>query len=250
VRRAVVWGLLLLPTVIGIAYALERPLYPRNIEAADHTHAFDIFCLPFTVGSGNLPATVWNQLRENLLPHEVAGLVAWGAVLLLGAGLRIVDRWWNIETWLERKGPEADYSDRPWHERPIPAPVLGLTALAGLVAFSIVGCFAYYPPPGEVFEELRIVRTEAIHASNLVQQEQALRWIELWQDWTRRLEVGVYLREGKLTETQRAAAARMRDVLEELKHEVEEEEREEIQQQVRATNLAYQQLRTAFLESQ
>ncbi len=47
----------------------------------------------------------------------------------------------------------------------ISPPVLGGVALAGLVAFSIVGCFAYYPSPKEVFEEMYILRGEVLTAA-------------------------------------------------------------------------------------
>ena len=32
-----------------IAYAIENPLFPSEIDPPGHTHAFDIYCRPFTL---------------------------------------------------------------------------------------------------------------------------------------------------------------------------------------------------------
>ncbi|MGZ3433636.1 MAG: hypothetical protein ACXVA7_17820 [Isosphaeraceae bacterium] len=54
--------------------------------------------------------------------------------------------------WLESEA-SLRQNKRGWLDANLSAPVLAGVALAGLVAFSIVGCFAYYPAPKEVFEE-------------------------------------------------------------------------------------------------
>jgi uncharacterized protein len=248
VRRSLLWGTLLLATILGIAYGLERPLYPRDVDPADHTHAFDVYSQPFSEGASGLPSLVWQQLRHDIQIFELAGLIAWGSIILMGLGLRLLDRYWKIEDWLEQPGPEVDTANLPWHQRPIPAPVLGFTVLVGLVAFSIVGCFAYYPEPEEVFEEMRIVRTEAMSAALSQEPDNALRWIEAWEDWTRRLEVGHFLRGGELSEYHRMKARVMRNHLELLEHEIEEGTPEEIKQQAWKADRAYRRLRIAFLE--
>src|SRR5208337_1285677 len=61
--------------------------------------------------------------------------------------------------WLESEA-SLRQNKRGWLDANLSAPVLGGVALAGLVAFSIVGCFAYYPAPKEVFEEMYILRGE------------------------------------------------------------------------------------------
>ena len=43
----------------------------------------------------------------------------------------------------------------------MPGPVLGLIALFGLVVFSVVALYIYYPDPQEVFDEIVLVRAEA-----------------------------------------------------------------------------------------
>ena len=47
-RRGFAWMGILLTVVIAIAYAIENPLFPDEIEPPGHTHAFDIYCRPFS----------------------------------------------------------------------------------------------------------------------------------------------------------------------------------------------------------
>lgn len=36
----------------------------------------------------------------------------------------------------------------------------------GLVALSVLGCYIYYPPPSEIFEEMRIINTEVVASAS------------------------------------------------------------------------------------
>ena len=48
-KRGLGWLAILLAVVLALAYAIENPLYPSEIEPPGHTHAFDIYCRPFDV---------------------------------------------------------------------------------------------------------------------------------------------------------------------------------------------------------
>ena len=96
--------------VISIAYAIENPLYPDEIEPPGHTHAFDIYCRPFETGATNLPAAVLAKIKETMHPVERVGMIVLASLLALGLTLRALDRRWHIEDWLERV---PDPSDRP-----------------------------------------------------------------------------------------------------------------------------------------
>ena len=76
----------------------------------------------------------------------------------------MLDRRWRIEDWLERS-PAEDVPARSRFNRAVPGPALGAIALAGLVVFSVVGCFAYYPSPQEIFKEMFILRGEVLTRS-------------------------------------------------------------------------------------
>jgi hypothetical protein len=127
--------------------------------------------------------------------------------------------------------------------------VLGGIALAGLVALSLVGCYAYYPAPREVFDEMSILRAEVLSAALSGNQGHAKHFIPIWDDWTRRLQVGVFLREMSLTPYRRMKAKVFRDRLEFLKHAVEEGDREESREYVGLADRAYQRMRRACLGS-
>ncbi len=36
---------------VGISYGVDGPLLPHGVEPADHTHAFDNYCNPFSQGA-------------------------------------------------------------------------------------------------------------------------------------------------------------------------------------------------------
>jgi hypothetical protein len=195
ISRGLAWIAILLAVVVTLAYTIENPLYPSEIEPPGHTHAFDIYCRPFDHGSRDLPQLVLAKLKEDVHPFERVSLTVLALLGAAGLALKWLDRCWRVEGWLERpKDEETRGSSRL--DVAIPGPVLGAIALAGLVALSLVGCFAYYPAPQEVFEEMTILRAEVLSAAMSGNQGHAKHFIPIWDDWTRRLQVGVFLREG------------------------------------------------------
>jgi len=91
------------------------------------------------------------------------------------------------------------------------------------VALSIVMCYAFYPSREECFEEIRFIRADALSAANSGDYEHAKFWIPRWDEWSRRMEVGVYLRSGRVTPYQRMQGFLLRQKLDLLEHEVEHE---------------------------
>ena len=248
VARALSWMAILLGVVLGIAYAIENPLYPSEIEPPGHTHAFDMYCCPFHAGETHMGPIVFAKLKEDLQPYERVGLTVLGFLAVTGLVLRIVDRRWRIEEWLER------FPERPAHESSrfdfvVPGPVLGALALAGLVVLSGVGCFAYYPAQEEIFQEMSILRAEVLTAAISGNQKHATHFIPVWDDWTRKLEVGVFLREWGLSPYRRMKAKVFRDRLEFLKHAVGEDDRDEIKEYVGYADKAYGRMRRAYRDA-
>jgi hypothetical protein len=116
----------------------------------------------------------------------------------------------------------------------VPRSVIGATMLAGLVALSVVACYAYYPSPDECLEEISLARAECLSAANSGDKDHALFWLPIWDEWSRRLEVGAFLRSGKLRRYQSMQGYLMRKKLELLEHELEHDpyEPEEVQRVV------------------
>ena len=76
-----------------------------------------------------------------------------------------------------------------------------MVGLAALVVFSIVGCYLYYPSPQETFEEMRILRAEVFTAASSGNQKHAAHFIPIWDEWTRRLQVGAFLAKARTAPT-------------------------------------------------
>jgi len=244
--RSLAWLAILLAVVLGLAYAVENPLHPSEIQPPGHTHAFDIYCRPFAPGSRDMPATVLAKLKEDLHPFERVSLTVLAMLTVVGLALRTMDRRRRVEDWLEHTpAPGERVSSRL--DVAVPAPVLGAIALVGLVGLSVVGCYAYYPAAQEIFEEMSILRGEVLTAALSGNQKNAAHFIPIWDDWTRRLQVGAFLREGSLSPYRRMKAKVFRDRLEFLKHAVEEGDREESREYIQAVDRAYRRMRQVYL---
>jgi hypothetical protein len=242
IRPAMTWLVVTVAMALLIAYAVNGPLQPRDIEPADHTHAFDIYAYPFHEGEAQPMQTAWEKFREGLQPHTTVGLWTWGIVILLGAVVQLADPKRRLESWLETTAENhtlrADVL--------VPAPVLGFTMLIGLVVFSVIGCYAFYPPYETAIAELRAINAEAIAAARTGHYKAAAHWIAIEDDLTRRLQVGVYLRSWKLSEYQQIKARILRDKLELLEHECEHQDQEEINKLCMQVLLAYDRMRVAY----
>lgn len=245
VRRAVVWVGILLGLVLILSYAIERPLYPKDIEPANHTHAFDIYCRAFEDTTTSPAKLAWEKLRKETQPFEIVCLRVLGALLAAGIVLRVADPNERLEAWLAR--PQPDRPKSRW-DVDVPGHVLGLVGLGAIVAISIVGCFAYYPDKSECLEELRLAKVEAFTAAMSGNHDQAAYWIPVCEDWLRRLQVGVYLREFGLSDYHRTRAKVFRQWLELIEHEAEEGATDEARQLVVRAERTYMMLSKAFRE--
>ncbi|MCC6511514.1 MAG: permease [Pirellulaceae bacterium] len=252
-RATAIWFASLLVIVVGCAYAIDKPLIPPGVEPAGHTHAFDVYSNPFAASVGW--ETVQRVLADAIGLPERISLAA--VVLLAIIGLMVthpaVEPQAN-QTTATQAGEQASAgslaSDQPraGFDRDVPPVVVGITGLVGLVAFSIVACYAYYPSPAETLEEIKFARTNTLVAANSGNVEEALRWLEVWELWSRRLEVGTAIRHFELRPYQQMQAYLLRKKLELLEHELEHEEleKEEIRALVQELNQTSNRLSTAF----
>lgn len=244
-KRSAVWFGLLLIVVLSLAYGVDRPLFPHEIDPADHTHAFDIYCRPFADAVPNVVSAVMLKLKQDTQAFELYATALLGGIVLIGVLLNILDRKHRIETWLERK-PEV--SEPSKFDVVVPGSVLGGLVLVGLVIASVVGCYAYYPPPDEVVEEMRIAKAEALGSALSGDAVHSKYWIEICDDWSRKLEVGTFLRDWKLSEYHRMKARIYREQLELLEHEFEDNEPEEVRRLVAKIGRTQIRLTAAYLD--
>jgi hypothetical protein len=130
--------------------------------------------------------------------------------------------------------------------RPLPAPVLGGVALLIAIALSVVACYIIYPDAHEVFEDMRIVRADALCAVNCNDRKQAERQLHIWDDLARKLEIGTYLREWRLTPAQQDTAKTLRQLLSQLDDVVDGKDHANHKDVVASVNRAYEECRSAF----
>ncbi|QDV44481.1 putative permease [Stieleria neptunia] len=210
-------GLVLI--VVGISYGINKPLVPPGVQPAGHTHAFDIYANPLP----SFPPNLWAACDEVI--SKQADLAGWISMAVLAgfAILGMILRALAIdESRLALEKPEtAEVNGPRGFDVIVPRGVMGATLLAGLVALSVVACYAYYPPPEECLEEIALARAECLSAANSGNKDHALFWLPVWEEWSRRLEVGAFLRHGELRRYQSMQGYLIRKKLELLEHELE-----------------------------
>jgi uncharacterized membrane protein YraQ (UPF0718 family) len=232
-RPTLIWFSMLLAVVVGIAYLINEPLIPPGVQPAGHTHAFDIYTNPFASDAAVGLEAMRAAVEKSISPLD---LYLGGTVLLLMAvagllTLRLFRR--QVDQFLMTV-PELDTMQWEGIHRKVSGQTVGITLLIGLIALSIVGCYAYYPPPSEVLEEIRLVRVEVLSGISSRNFEQVQHHIPDLERWSRMLEVGYFLRNFQLRPYQQMQAYLLRKKLELLEHAAEEIV--ELQAQVRAGN--------------
>ncbi len=215
-RRVAPWFASYVALVLGMAYLAEPLLYDSRKAEVEHTHAFDDYAGPFTPGSSAGPAVVRQKLAEKFGPLEQVATYCFAAFLALGAIVRRFDRNGRLECWLTAASTDSTRV-RPKWDLVIPGPVLGAIALVGLIAFSIVGAFLYYPNRSQCMTEMFAVYAETAVAVRTGHKEEAIRQLERWDLLVRKLEVGTYLRSFTVTDEQSKTAEDLREALEEVR---------------------------------
>ncbi len=219
VKGTSLWLVTLFTVVLASAYAIDRPLIPKGVVPAGHTHAFDVYTNPLHVGQ-----IVSSDLLLALIAdaNSVAtrfSLQFLGVLLVVGVVLRAAfSEKWTEETLVALSSKRAQNRGLG---RVVSARIVGLTCLLGIVVLSVVGCFAYYPGPEEVLEEMQMAKGEVLGAALTGEAEAALHWIPIWEEWSRKLEVGTFLRRFKLRPYQQMQTHLLRKQLELLEHELE-----------------------------
>lgn len=243
--RSIAFLGLLLSVVLGLAYSVDKPLFPRDIEPANHTHAFDIYCRPFSGGEPNMVAAFVSRLDRDIEPWQWRPL--WFLLVLVGGSvaLQLADRTRQVEQWAESGAVQTPAGSR---DIVIPGPVLGSLALLGLMVFSAVGCFTYYPAPEDCLTAMEDARIGALSSALAMNHSETKYWAERYDDWTRKLEVGAWLRHWELSDYHRWKTRLVREKLEVLEHEVEDNERDEVRDLVSAISRSHRRMKRAFLE--
>ena len=244
-RRAFVFVTTFILVVLGIAYGISDALYTAGSVERPHTHAFDVYACPFPqVTYTDWAGKVWSRLCEDAETFEVVALCGIVCLLAIGCGLRIWDPEQRLEEALQRP-TDTEASRASVLNATVPGPVLGAVAILGLIVFSIVGCFVYFPPPEQTLEDMRYVKVDVLSFASSKNVEKAVKSIQLYDDLTRKLQVGYFLRKWELSEFQQAKAKLLRGRLEQLKDILESGEFE----RVKAASMAVRNAHSRVVES-
>lgn len=220
-KRAISFLLLVLAVVLPLAYLMEPALRTSGNVDHPHSHAFDGYSSPFAPGQGGMIDAVRTQLIERSLPHERWALVLLAMLAVVGFLVRRAGMTPTIVDWITSWSSSEPTGLRSMMNRQLSPLTIGLAAAAGGIVLSLVGCFVYFPAPAETLEDMRIVKADALTAAIQGDVDETVRHIERYDDLTRRLQVGYYLRHLELDEHQRMRAKALRDRLEQLKDSVE-----------------------------
>lgn len=214
-KRVVRWLSAYVVIVLGFAYLCEPLLYDRRKTEADHTHAFDDYSCPFPSGASGLPQATAAKLAQRFGPLERPAVYALCGLLAAGVLVRRADRNGALECWLV--APQALERPRAKWDINIPGPVLGGLALVALVGLSVLGAYVYYPDRDQCFDEMASVHANAWVAVRTGKKDEAIRHLEHWDLVTRKLQVGVYIRDFAVTAEQAKAVDDLREELEEVR---------------------------------
>ena len=242
-KQVMLFFLLLSSTTVGLAYLIDKPLYPKGIDAAGHTHAFDVYTHPFNHASSlDLYAETRRLGTEFWHDNEFGGTFLLVIMTAIGTVSWTVSKFTDIESWLTKAS-----KSNSGLEIEIPGVVLGLVTVSSLIVASVVGCYLYYPSAQESFAGMKVSNTEAVLCSRNQKWEAADKWIRYADDQSRRLEVGVFLRKGSVGEFQSAKAKTYREKLDEVKAAVDQRDAKKAKTLSMELDNSYRQMRKAFL---
>jgi hypothetical protein len=235
--------MLLVTITVALAYAIDKPLYPKGIEPAGHSHAFDVYTHPFFTQSQDLVEVAIRKGQDFYVANEVGATFILVGMILLGSLLTLVGRKVDFESWFTRGVTTESRFDII-----VPGWILGIVSVGALVAASIVGCYLYYPSPDDLLADFFSVHAETVLTSKTQEWEAAEKWISYSDDLSRRLEVGVFLRQGSIDEFMSTKAKVYREKLDALRESVESKNVETVGPNAMAVQEAYRRMSAAFRE--
>ena len=98
--RVMIFVALLMSLTIGLAYAMDKPLYPKGVTAAGHTHAFDIYTHPFHGVRSGLFGHAVEEVGEYVQKKGAYGIQFLGMLAVIGVVFRIVELRWDLSCLL------------------------------------------------------------------------------------------------------------------------------------------------------
>lgn len=252
-KPALIWLSCLMLVVLTLGYCVDRPLRPRGVEPADHTHAFDVYCNPFQgMSSGAFSASI-RLLRDSWRMEDLIAASVGIVFILIGLTQRNFDPkgTWMMSLIQPPSNPQTDSSlelPRNGLNRDIILPnwVIAISCLGGLVAASIVGCFLYYPPRSAIRQEMQYVQSDLMGDTLKYEWDKIQYWVPIQEDWGHKLAVSAYLRGTPLNRYQKMKLHVFMSKLELLEHAAEDQEKDEVDKWKWQANKAFTRLKDSL----
>ena len=245
IKRFVMFFLLLVTTTVGLAYLVDKPLYPKGVEPEGHTHAFDVYTNPFPGRQNGIASLTQTRITEFWAANELGGTYLLGMLVITGLIFKVGFKRATLERWYQK----ADEKESKLNIV-VPSWILGATVVTGLVFASVAGTYLYYPAPDDILPDLRAVNVNAVLSARTKQWQAAEKWIAFCDNLSRRVEVGVYLRNGSVSEFKTGKARVYRDRLEDLKMAVLERREADVADLGIEVQNAYGRMRRAFIDEE
>lgn len=196
-------------------YLVDRPLTPTGIEAAGHTHAFDVYCSPFPAGTEVSAQMVVNKWLEGTASFEGLALGAILFFLALHFLLLCIRLQPSVIGWVRTPQPLQ-------YDRSLSGRTLFVVWGSLLLFMSVFSCYLFYPPREEIMEEMRLANSELGSAGTTQSWETIEYWLPIQEDWTRKLEVAMFLRGQPIGPYEKAKLRSLREKLDILRHAAED----------------------------
>ena len=241
-RRFMIFVGLLFAITLALAYGLDKPLYPKGVDTAGHTHAFDIYTHPYHEAEGLL-----NKSFEDAQTYRLKnGLIGTNFLFVLGClGIvfQILQLKYDVRGWLDLPAPEKT---GPKWDIALPAWVIGTVACVCLIIASVFGTFIYYPKADTLLNDLSAINTYVVSSAKSGDFEIVKENVPYCEDLSRRLEVGVFLRKGTVSDFKRVKAKNYREKLDELRDYIEDGKTEKVDRLAMDVYKSYLQLSETF----
>ncbi len=242
-KRVCMFLLLLLTLTIGIAYAVEKPLYPEGVLPAGHTHAFDIYTHPYPKSDSGLMEFAVNEAKEYSRDNAFGGPRLIFMMIVVGVLFRVIQMRWDLFAWYQ-KTTEGKKNSRL--EVALPSWVVGVVSCVFLVVISVIGTYVYYPNPRILLNDLSALNTNCVMAAKTDDWEGVRKWVPYCDDLSRRLEVGLLLRDWSVSDFQRAKARVYREKLNIVRDNIDAGQISNIDAQAMELHQSYLQMSKAF----
>jgi len=242
-RRILKWFVAYIAVIVALGYLSQPLLYdPRTVEM-DHSHAFDDYSCPFS-GSTDFNS-VRSKVEEKFGPLERPAVYALITLIAAGTLLRRFDRSNRLERWLCTPSTATTHTKPKWDVK-IPVPVLGGIAILGLIVFSVIGAYIYYPDRAQCLDTMQMLYADAATSVRTGKRDEAIRDLEHFDLVTRKLQVGEYLRTFSLTPEQTKEPEDFREAMEEVRDHLLKNDREKAKEAWLHAEKKYRDCKAAF----